>query len=139
MRPLLSITAALSALATVGTTQLARAGFNCAEPAAVANDAKRLVCADQRLSTLNSREDTTFASLRTRMISEAQLTIVRDRVNFVRTRNTCGADKRCLVATYNAQLRLYTRLNSCFIKRIDQSACTSTTTEKHRQALHKSM
>ncbi|NOU04709.1 MAG: hypothetical protein HOO99_00855 [Hyphomicrobiaceae bacterium] len=139
MPKLLSFTAALSAFLTVATMSKASAGFNCADQSSLANDAKRLVCTDHRLSTLNSREDTQFVSLRTRLIPEAQLTIVRDRVNFVRTRNTCGADKRCLEATYNAQLRLYARLNTCFTKRIDQSTCTSTTTEKHRQSLHKSL
>lgn len=139
MRPLLSISSALSAFVTIAMMSKAGAGFNCADQSTLGNDAKRLVCTDQRLSTLNSREDTTFVSLRSRLIPEAKLTIVRDRVNFVRTRNTCGADKRCLEATYNAQLRLYARLNSCFMKRTDQSTCAATTTEKHRQSLHKSL
>ena len=116
----------------------AHAGFNCAVPSVV-SEAKRTVCNDRHLSSLNHHEDTDFITLRTRLIPAARLIMVRDHTNFVRTRAACGSDKRCLEATYNAQLRLYTRMKTCFVKRMEQSACVATTVDKHRQDLHKSM
>lgn len=134
----------LLAIATLTTTAwlaLSSTGaeaFNCAVPA-LANVAKKTVCANPLLRTVDAKEESEFKALGAGLSLEARRVSQRDRRLFIATRDGCEADQRCLEASYRAQLRLYSRLARCKVTRANQTFCVTTTTDKHRQELHKSL
>lgn len=131
-------TATIAATALVGLTATEAAAFNCAVPALV-NPAKKTVCANPLLRAIDDKEESAFKALGAGLSLDARRALQRDRRIFVSTRDGCEADQRCLEATYRAQLRLYTKLGRCKVTRANQTFCVTTTADKHRQELHKSL
>lgn len=136
MRTLIGAT--LAAAAIVAVTANNAAAFNCSIPA-LANVAKKTVCGNPLLRTVDGKEETEFKALGAGLSLEARRALQRDRRLFISTRDGCDADQRCLEATYRAQIRLYTKLARCKVTRANQTFCVTTTTDKHRQELHKSL
>lgn len=134
----ISATAILATGALLALPAGEAAAFNCSIPALV-NPAKKTVCANPLLRTVDAKEESEFRALSAGLSLEARRALQRDRRQFVSTRDGCEADQRCLEATYRAQLRLYTRLARCKVTRANQTFCVTTTAEKHRQELHKSL
>lgn len=136
MRLFVTATLAIAALSALPPGEAA--AFNCAIPA-LANVAKKTVCATPILRAIDTKEETEFKNVTTGMSLDARRAAQRDRRNFIATRDGCEADNRCLEATYRAQLRLYTKFARCKITRANQTFCVTTTADKHRQELHKSL
>jgi uncharacterized protein len=125
--------ALLGALALPGTA----AAYNCKIPA-LFDTTKKAVCGQALLAGMDREETTRRAALAAKLVTDARTIVTRDRRAFIETRNRCGADTRCLEATYRAQLRLYGQLESC-ASRQGQTFCASRTTQKHRRELHNAL
>lgn len=124
-------------LVTSMATATPAAAFSCAIPA-VQSAAKRTVCFSKALRKLNGRERDGYAALARDLKGAARDAVIDDHWTFLEVLEACKSDRRCLDATYTAQLRLYDMLGSCKAKP-PGDACAPSTIEKHRQALHKSM
>ena len=131
------ISGALAVAAILLTSVPSASAFDCRVPAVISTT-KRTVCASATLTRLDQREGTIRRSVSATLPVAARGRLAADRVAFVQTRQTCGADPRCLDATYTAQLRLYSRLRQCAVEP-NPAACTSRVIDAHRQELHRSM
>ncbi len=112
--------------------------FNCSVPA-IFSAAKKAVCASALLSAKDRAEQGQQAVLRSKFGADVMPMIATDRKAFISTRDICGSDRRCLEATYNAQLRLYRKLDGCRLRGDKKLECVSDVIRQHRQELHKSM
>jgi uncharacterized protein len=112
--------------------------FNCAVPALV-NVAKRTVCKDPILAALNLHEQERLAVVRSVIAVQNRGQVINDRRIFLRTRDNCRSDVRCLDATYRAQVRLYSRLEACGATIQNQAFCLTRAIQRHRQELHRSL
>ncbi len=130
----------VTAILVAGAVWLAPApaqAFSCAVPA-IQSAAKRTVCFSKSLRKLNGRERDGYAALARDLKGDARTAVIDDHWKYLETLEGCKSDKRCLEATYEAQLRLYQKLAACKSKAAADE-CAPTTIEAHRQELHKSL
>jgi uncharacterized protein len=132
------LTIAAAALITTAFAAHPAAAFSCAVPA-IASAVKRTVCAEPLLMAIDRTEAETVAGLGGRLSGDARRAVLRDRRAFHAVRDNCGADVRCLEASYRAQVRLYRKLESCLRPDARELFCVTRTIEQHRQELHRSM
>jgi uncharacterized protein len=128
--------ATLSGGLLLAATATSSEAYNCRVPA-VRDVVKRTVCGAPELRTKDTAEQAELTKLRSWLNRNAYNITEDDRKQFTATRKKCQKDVRCLDATYDAQLRLYTTLLACKAGP-RQTACVKNAIQKHRQELHKS-
>jgi uncharacterized protein len=112
--------------------------FNCSIPA-VFSATKKAVCSTPALAIKDKAEQAKLVTLRSKLGADVMPSVTADRRTFLSTRDGCGSDKRCLDATYSAQLRLYRKLEGCSARGAKKSACVRDLIDQHRQDLSKSL
>lgn len=128
-----AVAAAVILVCDAGSAQ----AYDCRVPA-LADAVKKAVCANSQLQALDRREIANRRSLGASLPVAARTRVEADRTIFVRTRQTCLSDTRCLESTYTSQLRLYDRLRRCAPDQ-NPATCTQRLIDKHRENLHRSM
>ncbi|MFM2422698.1 MAG: hypothetical protein RL291_1228 [Pseudomonadota bacterium] len=132
------IVGGLSVAAVLAADLRPAEAYRCSIPA-VRDSIKRAVCGTPALRALDTQETAKLSELRSWLNRNAYNYTEDDRKQFTAQRAKCGAkDIRCLEATYQAQVRLYSVLLGCKAG-TRQTACVKNAVQKHRQALHSSM